>query len=84
MSEGSQTQQENIPLELFAESKLCVCAMEIVQQANHTVALGELEVVKVVELRRGQEWEMIARVSVDRPHQSHGVPDPGRDEVAAQ
>ena len=60
MSEGSHTQKENIPPELFAESEVCVCAVEIVQQTNHTVALVELEVVKVVELRRGQEGEMVA------------------------
>ena len=60
MSERSQAQQENIPPELFAESKVCVCAVEIVQQTNHSVALVELKVMIVVELRRGQEGQVIA------------------------
>ena len=58
--------------------------MQIVQETNHSVALVELEVMVVVELRRGQEGKVIAGVSIDRPHQGYDVPGPGRDEVAAQ
>ena len=84
MSEGSQTEQENIPVELFAESKLSVGGVKEVQEPNHPVALVELEVVKVVELRGGQEGEVVAGMSIDRPHQGQNVPDPGSEEVAAQ
>ena len=52
-SEGSETEQENIPPELLAESKLCVSAVQIVQETDGPEALVELEVVKVVELRGG-------------------------------
>ena len=52
-SEGSETEQENIPPELLAESKLSVSAVQIVQESDSPEALVELEVVKVVELRGG-------------------------------
>ena len=60
-----------------------VGAVEIVQETNHSVALVELEVVKVVELRGGEEGQVVAGVSVGRPHQGQNVPGPGSEEVAA-
>ena len=36
------------------EPELCVCAMQVVQNAEHPVALGELQVVVVMRLQQQQ------------------------------
>ena len=37
-----------------------------------------------MELRGGEEGEVVAGVGVDRPHQGHHIPEPGSEEVTAQ
>ena len=53
--------------------------MKVVQEADHSEALIELEMVIVVELWREEERQVVAGVGVDGGHEADGVPDPGRD-----
>ena len=55
--------------------------MKVVQEADHSEALIELEMVIVVELWREEERQVVAGVGVDGGHEADGVPDPGRDKV---
>ena len=56
--------------------------MKVVQEADHSEALIELEMMIVVELWREEERQMVARVGVDGGHEAEAVPGPGRDQVA--
>ena len=68
----------------FASPELDVGAVEIIQEADNTEALIELEMVIVVELRRGEEGQMVAGVGVDSGGEREGVPGPSRHQVATQ
>ena len=53
--------------------------MEVVQEADHTEALIELEMVIVVELGREKERQVVSGVGVDGGDEGEAVPGPGRD-----
>ena len=57
--------------------------MDIVQNTEDAVALVELQVVEVVGLRRGEQGEVIAGMSIEGGHQGKRVPQPGRCDVRA-
>jgi len=71
-------------LELFAFPELDVSAVEVVQEADHTEALIELEMVIVMELWREEERQVVSGVGVDGGDEGEAVPGPGRDQVTAQ
>ena len=57
--------------------------MEVVQEADHTEALIELEMVIVVELWREKERQVVSGVGVDGGDEGEAVPGPGGDQVTA-
>ena len=58
--------------------------MEVVQEADHTEALIELEMVIVVELWREEERQVVSGVGVDGGDEGEAIPGPGSDQVTAQ
>ena len=67
---------------LLYSPELDVGAVEVVQQADHSKALVELEMVIVVELRGEEERQVVAGVAVDGGDEAEAVPGPGGDQVA--
>ena len=67
---------------LLYSPELDVGAVEVVQQANHSEALIELEMVIVVKLWGEEERQVVAGVGVDGGDEAEAVPGPGGDQVA--
>ena len=53
-----------------------VRAVQVIKNAEDAEALVELEVMEVVRLVGGEEWEVVARVRVDGVHRDEGAPQP--------
>ena len=54
-----------MPLEGLVGPKHGVGAMEVVQDTQHPIAVGELEVVEVMSLGGGEEGKVVAGVGVE-------------------
>jgi len=73
-----------VPLILLASPEPLVSAMQIVQDAEHSVALVELQVVIVMSLWGGKEGEVVARVRVEGGGEGQAEPEPGGGHVGAE
>ena len=64
--------------------ELSVGSVQVVEDAQHAVALVELEVVVVVRLGRHHERQVVAAVVVQRHHDDAAQPQPRRGQVRIQ
>lgn len=62
LRERGEAQQDDVPLVGLGLLEERVCSMQAVQHPQDSVALIELEMVEVVEFRRGEERQVVAAV----------------------